>query len=278
MAKAVKNNPLLANEVAKIEKNISKVSKVLKEGIKVNKIQDQDTKRKENLYLSLMSLQEYAAHLSHAVRTSLGKIIRLAEFFQENYPNPKYEKHFQNYSQKIYKEVTSLKKVIDFMLSYAASDLSEIEEFDIKIVTQSLFDDIYKHIFDAEHIELIVEIRDNFILNGNKRFFEDIISNLIDNSIKALENKENKIIKCSGGIEEDKFIYYFSDNGSGIPVKHREKVFEIYYTNTAEKGGAGLGLFIVKTRLEALKGSIEVVDNELKPTGATFKITLPFKK
>ena len=52
----------------------------------------------------------------------------------------------------------------------------------------------------------------------------------------------------------------------------------MFVTTTAEQGGAGLGLFMVKSRLEALKGNIEVVENEFKPTGATFKIELPFKK
>ncbi|MBK6997582.1 MAG: hypothetical protein IPH31_22825 [Lewinellaceae bacterium] len=43
-------------------------------------------------------------------------------------------------------------------------------------------------------------------------------------------------------------------------------------------GGAGVGLFIVKTRIESLRGKVEIVENELKPIGTTFKITLPFKK
>ena len=42
----------------------------------------------------------------------------------------------------------------------------------------------------------IVEIKDDFIINGNKKFFEDIIQNLIANSIKALIRTKDKIIKC----------------------------------------------------------------------------------
>lgn len=70
----------------------------------------------------------------------------------------------------------------------------------------------------------------------------------------------------------------FSDNGIGIKEKDKHRIFDIFYTETAEDGGAGMGLFMVKTRVEAMQGSIEVVDNEFKPTGATFNITLPFKK
>ena len=35
---------------------------------------------------------------------------------------------------------------------------------------------------------------------------------------------------------------------------------------------------MIKSRLEAIHGSIEIIDNELKPTGTTFKIVFPFKR
>ena len=43
-------------------------------------------------------------------------------------------------------------------------------------------------------------------------------------------------------------------------------------------GGAGIGLYIVKTRVESLSGNIEVVKSEFAPKGATFKIRFPFRK
>jgi len=78
-------------------------------------------------------------------------------------------------------------------------------------------------------------------------------------------------------VEKDRFILYFSDNGCGIAEKDRDKIFDVFFTTTAEQGGAGLGLFIVKSRIEALNGKIELIENELKPTGTTFKIEFPFK-
>jgi signal transduction histidine kinase len=61
-------------------------------------------------------------------------------------------------------------------------------------------------------------------------------------------------------------------------MKKKNKIFDIFHTTTAGQGGAGLGLYIVKTRIEALKGEIEVTESEFQPHGATFKITFPFKK
>ena len=47
---------------------------------------------------------------------------------------------------------------------------------------------------------------------------------------------------------------------------------------TELQGGAGIGLYIVKTRVQSLGGSVAVVDSEFGEIGTTIKITIPFKK
>ncbi len=271
-----KNNPSLKRELSPLKRQAKQVNSVVKKGISEQKKAEKDFLRKENIYLSLMSLQDYAANMSHAVRTSLGKIKDKAEFFKLHYPNHELEEFFKLYAIEIFEEMTVLSKVINYMLSYAGSNIP-FDDFDVKKLIENLFEE-YQFRFENEEITPLIEIHDNFIINANRQFFADIFQNLIDNSIKALKKGENKRIKCTGYIENDSFILFFSDNGIGIKEEEREKVFELYHTSTAEDGGAGLGLFIVKTRIEALKGTVEVVDNEFLPTGATIKITLPFKK
>jgi signal transduction histidine kinase len=271
-----KKNPQLATELSPLKNQLKTV--ILSSQKHFEKQQDvqKEFLRKENIYLSLMSLQDYAVTIAHAVRTSVGKILRMAEFFNDRFPNPTFENQFKTYAIKIYHEMLTLNKVTDFMLSYAGSNL-DFQELDIKQLIESLFE-VYSFTFQSEKIETLVEVEQNLILFANRKFFEEIIQNLVSNSIKVLKNNTYKLIKFSGFAENDKMIFYFSDNGPGISENIREKVFELYYTETANEGGAGVGLFIVKTRIESLNGEITVVDNELSPTGATFKIILPFKK
>lgn len=270
-------NPTLQPILKGITSQAIEVSQAISKGITEQKKERKEFTRKENIYISLMSLQDYAIRISHSVRTSLGKIKRMAEFFKRHFPNSDYDAHFKNYAIMIYDEMNTLNKVIDFMLSYAGSNV-DFEDFSVKALIEDLLFMSYKQTFDDEQIRVVVEISDDFIINANKKFFQDIIQNLVSNSIKALQQTENKIIKCTGYIEEDKFVFFFSDNGYGIIEEDKEKIFDIYYTTTAEDGGAGLGLFMVKTRIEALNGSIEVVDSEFENIGATFKIVFPFKK
>ncbi|NDP19924.1 MAG: sensor histidine kinase [Paludibacter sp.] len=271
-----KQNPALEAPLKPLKEQAKQVSSTVSKGIAEQKKAEKEFLRKENIYLSLMSLQDYAANMSHAVRTSLGRIKDKAEFFKIYYPDPSLEEFFKLYSREIYEDMMTLNKVISYMLSYAGSNIP-FEDLDVKKLIEGLFYD-YNLRFENEKIKSIIEIKDNFIINANKQFFSDIFQNLIDNSVKALVGNEIKIIKCSGYIENNQFLLFFSDNGVGIEEENKEKVFELYHTSTAEQGGSGLGLYIVKTRIEALKGKVEVIENEFLPTGATFKITLPFKK
>ncbi|HXQ35670.1 MAG TPA: sensor histidine kinase [Anaerolineales bacterium] len=274
IAKIEIRNPKLKRTLAPLKKEALEVQKALRKGIHAQEETQKEFVQKENIYLSLMSLQDYAIHISHAVRTSLGKIMRRAEYFQKHFPNPRYDQLFKKYVTQILQEMQTLSRVIDFMLSYAGSNV-ELQEFNIKSVVEDLLLVDYKTLFDDENISTTVEIRDDFTVSTNKIFIQDIIQNLISNSIKALQSIADKKIKCTGYVEGDAFFLLFSDNGCGIRKDAEDKIFDMYYTTTAEQGGAGLGLYIVKTRIEALKGTIQLVQAEFD-RGASFLLKLPF--
>ncbi|GAP72808.1 hypothetical protein SAMD00024442_44_8 [Candidatus Symbiothrix dinenymphae] len=265
-------------KLEELEKTIQKTQGSVNKSFKEYQELKEEKKQQENLFFSLVSLQTYAGMLSHITRTSLGQIKRDAEFIHKWLPDPQFNEEYILFSNNIFDEMNRLDKAVDFMLKYAKDD-QYFEEIDVKQTIDSLFSNIYSDIFQKENIAAIVEVNKDLSLYYNKKSFEDILGNLISNSIKALNaNNGDKIIKCSTIVEKEKLILFFSDSGCGIAEKDRDKIFDVFFTTTAELGGAGLGLFIVKSRLNAIKGTIELVENELKPTGTTFKIELPFKK
>ena len=277
LEKLANENPQIKPQIEQVKNKAKKVKQSVSKGIKEKKKDEAEQARRESIYWSLMSLQDYAAHVAHAVRTSLGKIKRKAEFFKDRYPDPKFEGYFKQYAVDIYSEMGRLNKAIDFMLSYAGGDI-DFEDIDFKNLITKLFNE-YSYRFEQDVVTSQINIEKSCLINCNRKFIEDIFENLIDNSLKALRSKrENRIIKCSSEIDDDKIVIYFSDNGYGIPDDEKEKIFDIFHTTTSNQGGAGLGLYIVKMRVEALKGKVEVIDSEFQPQGATFKIIFPFKK
>lgn len=260
--------------INELEISARKANIALKQGLRQQKEERLESKRKESMYMSLMSLQTYALEITHIIKTSLGHIKRRAEFNKKYSEKGKHKEVILKYNSDIMIEIDKLSSAIDFMSTYTRSE-KNWENFDVKNLINSIFVS-YQPIFEKNKIKNIIEIENNILLYYNSILFGDIIKNLINNSIKFTTNRNDKMIKISAYMEYDHLILIFSDNGEGIPSCNINKIYEIYFTTTSEYGGNGMGLYMVKTNLDAINGSIEVIDSEIGD-GATFRLKFPFK-
>lgn len=272
-----KEKPELRKSFEPVIQQAKKTDKAVKSVIKERKEAEEEFSRKENIYMSIMSLQEYAIHITHAVRTTLNKIRDRVEYFKNFFPNPEEDDLFLEYALEMYDEFVILNRVIDYMLSYSQSNLQP-EDINLSLTMAEVFAG-YSDLLQSTGITLDTSFPQKLELkNTNRQFFRDILQNLIDNSIKAVRDSGIKIIKCTAYAEDDDLVILVSDTGCGIPKEKRTWVFGLYNTTTEDQGGAGIGLYVVKTRVESLKGTVTVEDSEFGELGTTFKIVLPFKK
>lgn len=99
--------------------------------------------------------------------------------------------------------------------------------------------------------------------------------NIIDNALKYNEGIASVDIKLSSNKNTVEVI--FTDNGIGIPVEYRDKIFDKFFRvpkgNTHDVKGYGLGLNYVKQTIEQHRGSIAVRANV--SCGSIFTIRLP---
>lgn len=272
----VAKKPELKQTVEPLIKQVRKTGRSVKTAISEQKKALEDFTRKENIYMSIMSLQQFAINITHAVRTTLNQIRDRVEFFYQYYPDPEEEELFILYSKEMYERFKVLNRVINYMLSYSQSNLTP-EEVDLKTTFEEILGE-YDDVFSREGISLQTDFPDKIVLNANRQFFRDILQNLIDNSVKAMTKSKPKVIRCSYEVQNDMLEILVSDTGIGIPQEDHEQIFALYYTTTELQGGAGIGLYIVKTRVQSLGGSVAVVDSEFGEIGTTIKITIPFKK
>lgn len=108
---------------------------------------------------------------------------------------------------------------------------------------------------------------------------ELLFSNLIDNAVKyGGDSPQVAIDSWLDG--RGHVVTRITDNGPGIPAKQRRQIFGRFVRlgNELErsKTGTGLGLFIVRTLVKRLKGSIEVYDRGGQP-GTVFQVRLPLQ-
>lgn len=272
----VAKKPELKTTVDPLIKQVRKTGRTVKTAISEQKKALEDFTRRENIYMSIMSLQQFAINITHAVRTTLNQIRDRVEFFYRYYPDPDEERLFMRYSKEMYERFKVLNRVINYMLSYSQSNLTP-EDVDLKTTFEEILGD-YDDVFSRDGISLQTAFPDKLVLNANRQFFRDILQNLIDNSVKAMATSEHKLIRCSYEVKNDMLEIFVSDTGVGVPQEDREQIFALYYTTTELQGGAGVGLYIVKTRVESLGGTVAVVDSEFGETGTTIRITIPFKK
>lgn len=112
-------------------------------------------------------------------------------------------------------------------------------------------------------------------IHFTKSYMESVLNNLISNSIKYAHPErllEVSITSICGPGKE--VIITFSDNGVGIDMeKHKDNIFGLNQRFHTHVEGKGIGLYITKTQIESLKGTIEV--ESFVNQGTTFKITLP---
>lgn len=268
--------PEVSSQLKPLVSKVLSIGKSIKRTLKEQQQIESDYVRKENMYLSMMSLQEYAIQVTHAVRTSLSRIQTDAQYFYEFFPDPEDEDTFKLYAKEIFEEMQVLDKVIDYMLSYSSSNL-QFEELDTKLLIQNIING-YLLQMKKEDIEIRLDLIDNLHIFCNVQFVKEILQNVINNSIKALKQTSKKIIKISSFIENESLILLVSDNGIGIPREKWDWIFGLYNTTTEKDGGAGVGLYVVQSRVKALKGNVFVTNSEFAPLGATIRIELPFRK
>lgn len=106
---------------------------------------------------------------------------------------------------------------------------------------------------------------------------EMIFRNLIDNAVKyAGTPPQVEVDAWPDG--RGHVIVRVADNGAGIPLQYRSKIFTRFFRIGSEltrvKTGTGLGLFIVRTLVKRLKGRVTVLGRGSRP-GTVFEVELP---
>jgi len=121
------------------------------------------------------------------------------------------------------------------------------------------------------HVTLNIE-RELPMIKVEPRAIAEALYNLIENAAKY--SPANSTITITAASQNDSVRLSVEDEGPGIPVEMRERVFEKFVRLDSERtDGLGLGLAIVRGIVEAQNGTIEI--SERTPNGTCVSITLP---
>ena len=109
---------------------------------------------------------------------------------------------------------------------------------------------------------------------GIPAYVESVLYNLLSNAIKYRSPNRAPEIKIRTEVVDDCLKIVIEDNGIGLDMeRNSEKVFNLYQRFHDHVEGKGIGLFLVKTQIESLNGTIDL-DSEVN-IGTKFTITIP---
>ena len=216
-------------------------------------------------------LKNFAHIVSHNLRSHSGNIGFLVDLLADEHPELKEEE-------------------IVPMLTRASANLTQAIDHlsDVAIVNTSLHDnmqriDLSQSIDKAisnvealaikEEVEIINEVIKPSHVFGIHAYVDIIVLNFLTNAIKYAAPSRQSWVKIRTEMQEEYLFLSFEDNGLGIDLKrHGDKLFGMYKTFHHHKESRGVGLFITKSQIEAIKGKVEV-ESEVDQ-GTTFKIYL----
>ncbi|WP_281632335.1 sensor histidine kinase [Flavobacterium luteolum] len=113
---------------------------------------------------------------------------------------------------------------------------------------------IMNPLFRKNSIEVTNSVTQNYLINIDSQQIEQVVINLLTNSINALENSSLKQISISAEAKNNRIFIKVSDSGKGIEKEIEDKIFLPFFTTRTE--GAGIGLTLSKNIIEAHGGYI----------------------
>jgi signal transduction histidine kinase len=242
-------------------------------------IENETNKLKEH-NLSLIrannSLERFAYITSHNLRAPVTNLISLTEL-QKN--NSLTNESKAEISDKIYECVIQLDSTLNDLVELIASKPGEnIKSENLDLQTE--FDKVLYSI-DSQVQQSELRMETNFSERSQiyfpKQFLNSILLNLLTNSIKYKSDDRKLVVQIKTENKMGQTILHFSDNGMGIDLKKfGDKLFGLYQRFHSEIEGKGMGLYIIKSQVEAMGGKIEV--DSIPNQGTSFRIYFNSKK
>ncbi|MFZ6813397.1 sensor histidine kinase [Undibacterium sp. Rencai35W] len=214
---------------------------------------------------TLTSYEQFVANTAHQLRTSFAIVTSQINFGNRNNDLDQSQKDIFSAIQKT---IVNGTKVINQLLVLASIEQNRHNK-NTQIVTQ--FSEVVQSVIEElaplaqqKNIDLGIDTLDeNCMVNASKHLLRELVSNLVENAIQHLHTESMVTVSLKN--LGHSILFKVSDNGPGIPVEQRSKVFERFYRLNEDKpNSSGLGLSIVKEICDMLNATIQLTspDNE----------------
>jgi len=228
---------------------------------------------------SFESLRRFTADASHELRTPLTAMRSVGEVALQAHRDPA---RYRDVIGSMLEEVDRLTVLVENLLMLTRADagriavnaeVTELREFAGSTANQ------FRLLAEEKQQSLELEPGRPTMASFDPKILRLALTNLVHNAIKYTPTGGKVRLRVQTRSNGDAIVEV-DDNGPGIALAHRERVFERFYRidsgRGGDTGGTGLGLAIARWAVEANGGRIEV-ENKV-PSGSVFRIVLQLKR
>jgi signal transduction histidine kinase len=215
----------------------------------------------------LAAIGQLVAGVAHELNNPLTSIVGYSELLtdeiREGSPRQKIE--------KMLREAQRMKRIIENLLRFGRQNTLEKKSANLEMLLQDVLT-LQEYQIRQHKLDVRVEIESDLpqvALDEDQ--FKQILFNLLNNSIDALQEMRKRRITITATRRDDRVVLAFDDNGQGFTDINR--VFDPFYTTKAIGKGTGLGLSICYGIVKEHGGEIHAMN--LDPHGARILLELP---
>jgi len=242
-------------------------------------------KRVEDRTKQLLAIEKqaeigkHASHIVHNVNSPLQAIrggLDLVHLVVSD-ENPDLKKLI-NYLDIIRSGTSDLEKIIAGILIHVRDKaLFKTQQIDINEIIERELEFFKLNPIYKSQIEKKVALSDSLPhIPGNPIHIKQIVDNLLNNAIDAMEHSPEKRLSIETCLEEKAVLIRISDTGQGIAEEDLPEIYSPDFTTKPIGKGTGLGLASVKTMVDAYSGDIQVESK--KGEGTTFTVKIPVER
>lgn len=268
---------ILINYEKKVKANAKELEELnqsleekVKEEIEKNRDKEQLLVQKSKF----IALGEMISNIAHQWRQPLSELSSILMFIKFKYSINALDK------ETMEKKSQEADRVLEFM-SHTIDDFrnffipkKEKEEFNLLKEVQLVIN-IISSTLDNYNIKIEINIDKNLKIISYLNEYKQVVLNILNNAKDVLIDKDikNPLIKLTASEDANYVILNIEDNGGGVLVEPKNKIFEPYFSTKENSNGTGIGLYMSKIIVEKnMKGELKV-ENTNK--GAKFSIHIP---
>jgi signal transduction histidine kinase len=211
--------------------------------------------------------------VAHDLRAPLMSVKALVDIMRRE----KETQHLDHYFNLMEQSVDKMNQSIDHILDHSKNEHPTLNPQPIdfkKMARESMESLLYLAASQDVQMDFLVEQKQVF--SSNQVMVLSIINNLLSNAIRYRDATKRSYVFLHVTVDQHGAKIIVKDNGIGIEEGLQDKIFDKFFRAKDDPQGSGLGLFILKSALDNLSGTVEL--QSTIGQGTKFIIRIPNAK